>query len=87
MLVDHRLAGGDKFVHLVTRQREPSADRNKPRPHFGLVDIGQVDAQHAPGDIIAWVPIIVLPLRQRSWRKLLMTFSTVCSTAITVSRL
>ena len=57
VLVDYRLTGGDKFVHLVTRQREPSADGEKPRPHFGLVEIGQVDAQHAPGHIIAWVSI------------------------------
>jgi predicted PurR-regulated permease PerM len=56
--VDHRLAGGDQFVHLVTRQRETIADRKKPRPHFELVEIGQIDAQHAPGYIIAWVTAV-----------------------------
>jgi len=57
VLADHRLAGANQFVHLITRKREPSADRKQPRPHFGLVEIGQVDAQHAPSDIIASVPV------------------------------
>jgi hypothetical protein len=34
MTADHRLAGGDELIHLLARNREAGADRQKPRASF-----------------------------------------------------